>query len=36
MVTATASGALCAAQNGDLTSFGRVDAASAAQCTGGW
>jgi hypothetical protein len=36
MVTATGSGFLCVAQNGDVTSFGRTDARSAAQCAGGW
>jgi len=36
MVTSTGSGFVCAAATGDLVTFGRVDAQTAADCTGGW
>ncbi len=37
MVTATKDGGyLCAAEQGDVVSYGRADAPSPAQCSGGW
>ncbi len=36
MVTSTGSGFVCAAVTGDIVTYGRVDAQSAAACTGGW
>jgi hypothetical protein len=36
MVTSTGSAFLCAAVNAGVVSFGRVDAATAVACTGGW
>jgi hypothetical protein len=36
MVTATKGGFLCAAATGNAVSYGRADAQSAAQCSGGW
>jgi len=36
MVTSTGSGFVCAAATGDIVTYGRVDAQSAADCTGGW
>lgn len=36
MVTSTGSGFVCAAVTGDIVTHGRVDAQSAAACTGGW
>lgn len=36
MVTSTGSGFVCAAATGDIVTYGRVDAQSAAACTGGW
>jgi len=36
MVTSTGSGFVCAAATSDLVTYGRVDAQSAAACTGGW
>jgi hypothetical protein len=36
MVTSTGSSFLCAAQSGGVTTYGRVDASTAAACTGGW
>jgi hypothetical protein len=36
LVTATARGPLCAAAESSAVSFGRTDAQSPAQCTGGW
>jgi hypothetical protein len=35
-VTATPSGYLCAAAQGEIVGFGRSDAQNASQCTGGW
>jgi hypothetical protein len=35
-VTATESGYLCAAAQGEIVAFGRSDAQSPSQCTGGW
>ncbi|MEW6060020.1 MAG: hypothetical protein AB1551_07785 [Actinomycetota bacterium] len=36
LVTMTGAGPLCAGFNGGAVVYGRVDAQSAAQCTGGW
>jgi hypothetical protein len=36
LVTSTGSAFLCAAVTGGVVSFGRVDAATAGACTGGW
>jgi hypothetical protein len=36
MVTGTKQGVLCAAATADVVSYGRTDAQSAAQCSGGW
>lgn len=35
-VTGTDSGYLCAAAQGEIVAFGRSDAQSPSQCTGGW
>jgi hypothetical protein len=36
MVTATSKGFLCAGGTADVVSYGRADAQSPAQCSGGW
>jgi len=36
MVTSPGSGFVCTAATGDIVTYGRVDAQSAAACTGGW